>query len=107
VTTLFLIIGVVIISGRDQKQIAVIEAYLKAVKMFRDYGDASQDPVYTQVVELDLAAVVPSMSGPKRPHDRVAVEDVKEDFQRCLSNKVSHAISYIMSYLKFFPFMLC
>ncbi|KAA0196652.1 hypothetical protein HAZT_HAZT004313 [Hyalella azteca] len=75
-------------TGRDQKQIAVIEAYLKAVKMFRNYGDSSQDPVYTQVVELDLASVVPSMSGPKRPHDRVAVEHVKEDFQRCLSNKV-------------------
>ena len=44
--------------------------------MFRDYSNASQDPVYSQVIELDLASVVPSMSGPKRPHDRVAVEDL-------------------------------
>ncbi|KAF2347622.1 Aconitase A/isopropylmalate dehydratase small subunit swivel domain [Trinorchestia longiramus] len=56
--------------------------------MFRNYGDSSQDPVYSQVVELDLSSVVPSMSGPKRPHDRVAVEDMKEDFQRCLTAKV-------------------
>ena len=41
-----------------------------------------------QVFELDLSAVVPSLSGPKRPHDRVAVSDMKADFQQCLQNKV-------------------
>jgi len=56
--------------------------------MFRDYNNAAQDPVYSQVIELDLASVVPSMSGPKRPHDRVAVEDMKTDFLSCLTNKV-------------------
>ena len=41
-----------------------------------------------QVFELDLSTVVPSLSGPKRPHDRVAVSDMKADFQQCLQNKV-------------------
>lgn len=42
-----------------------------------------------QVVTLDLASIVTSVSGPKRPHDRIAVKDVQTDFQTCLTNKVS------------------
>ena len=42
-----------------------------------------------QVVELDLGTVVPSCSGPKRPHDRVAVSELQEEFRTCLSQKVS------------------
>ncbi|CAM9888230.1 unnamed protein product [Lampetra planeri] len=75
-------------TGRDQEKITIIEKYLKAVKMFRDFGDSSEDPDFTQVVELDLASVVPSVSGPKRPHDRVAIDDMKVDFQSCLNAKV-------------------
>ena len=41
-----------------------------------------------QIVELDLSTVTPSLSGPKRPHDRVAVSDMKQDFKECLNNKV-------------------
>ena len=52
--------------------------------MLRNFADASQDPVFSEVVELDLASVVPSCSGPKRPHDRVAVSDMKSDFMSCL-----------------------
>ena len=56
--------------------------------MFRNYADASTDPVYSAVYELDLAKVVPSMSGPKRPHDRVPVSEMKADFGQCLQNPV-------------------
>lgn len=41
-----------------------------------------------QIVELDLSTVTPSLSGPKRPHDRVALTDMKQDFIDCLNNKV-------------------
>ncbi|RUS84407.1 hypothetical protein EGW08_007791 [Elysia chlorotica] len=75
-------------TGRDEAKIALIEQYLRANNMFRDYNDASQDPVFSEVVELDLSTVVPCCSGPKRPHDRVAVVDMKSDFQQCLNNKV-------------------
>ena len=74
-----------------------IEEYLKAVGMFRNYADASQDPVFSEVVELDLSTVVPSLSGPKRPHDRVSVSEMKVDFQKCLDNKVRHGHSLSLS----------
>lgn len=77
-----------VFSGRDETAIAYTEAYLRAVKLFRDYSNQSQDPVFSEVIELDLDSVVPSVSGPKRPHDRVAVTDMKQDFQSCLTNKV-------------------
>jgi len=65
-----------------------MERYLKAVGMFRNYSDESQDPVFSEVVTLDLATVVSSVSGPKRPHDRVPVVDMPTDFRQCLTNKV-------------------
>ncbi|XP_066963842.1 cytoplasmic aconitate hydratase-like isoform X1 [Macrobrachium rosenbergii] len=75
-------------SNRDEEKIAKVEAYLKAVKMFRNFCDATQDPVFSEVVEMDLSEVVPSVSGPKRPHDRVPVSSMHEDFRLCLGNKV-------------------
>ena len=66
----------------------LMERYLKAVGMFRNYSDESQDPVFSEVVTLDLATVVSSVSGPKRPHDRVPVVDMPTDFRQCLTNKV-------------------
>ena len=50
----------------------------------------------TQSIELDLSTVVPSLSGPKRPHDRVALSEMKEDFQKCLDNKVTWSPLYVI-----------
>jgi len=75
-------------TGRDPHQIAYVEQYLRAVGMFRDFRNTSEDPTFSEVVELDLSSVVPSLSGPKRPHDRVPVAEMKQDFQMCLDNKV-------------------
>ena len=96
------------VTARDSTKIEYIEAYLKANKMYRNHDDSTEDPVYSEVIgyrhgdhsdlhcfvymqsiELDLSTVVPSLSGPKRPHDRVALNEMKEDFQKCLDNKVS------------------
>uniref|UniRef100_A0A1A8GMI3 Cytoplasmic aconitate hydratase n=2 Tax=Nothobranchius korthausae TaxID=1143690 RepID=A0A1A8GMI3_9TELE len=74
-------------TGREREKLDYITKYLKAVAMFRDYNDASQDPDYTQVVELDLSSVVPCCSGPKRPQDRIPVSDMKKDFETCLGAK--------------------
>jgi len=73
-------------TGRDADKLAFIEAYFKAQGLFRDYHGA--DPVFTDTLELDLAAVQPCLSGPKRPHDRVALADMKTDFSSCLTAKV-------------------
>ncbi|XP_041983551.1 cytoplasmic aconitate hydratase-like isoform X2 [Aricia agestis] len=75
-------------TNRSADKIAVIEAYLRASNQYRDYDNPAQDPIFSEVVELDLSTVVTSVSGPKRPQDRVAVADMKKDFQDCLTNKV-------------------
>lgn len=74
-------------TGREPERLAYITKYLKAVAIFRDYNDVSQDPEFTQVVELDLSTVVPCCSGPKRPQDRIPVSDMKKDFEVCLEAK--------------------
>ncbi|KAM7449009.1 Aconitate hydratase mitochondrial [Porites harrisoni] len=75
-------------TGRSEETLERVEAYMKATKMFRDFSDPNNDPVFSEIVELDLSTVTPSLSGPKRPHDRVAVSDMKQDFIDCLNNKV-------------------
>ncbi|ESP05520.1 hypothetical protein LOTGIDRAFT_181349 [Lottia gigantea] len=76
-------------TGRDDEKLILIEKYLQLNKMFRDYSNPEEDPVFSQIVELDLGSVVSCCSGPKRPHDKVPVSDMKTDFQNCLDNKVS------------------
>lgn len=61
--------------------------------MLRNYDEESQDPIFSEVVTLDLNTVVSSVSGPKRPHDRVSVSDMQIDFRNCLVNKVGLNIS--------------
>lgn len=46
------------------------------------------DILFLQVIEINLSSMVPYVSGPKRPQDRVAVSSMKEDFQKCLDEKV-------------------
>lgn len=67
------------ISGRSEEQIQLIETYLKAQELFRTKN--SPDPVFSDTLELDLGTVVPCLAGPKRPQDRVALGDVKNNFQ--------------------------
>ena len=57
-------------TGRDADRVALVEAYAKAQGLFRT--DDTPDPVFTDTLALDLATVVPSLAGPKRPQDRVA-----------------------------------
>ncbi|XP_077266759.1 cytoplasmic aconitate hydratase isoform X3 [Temnothorax americanus] len=75
-------------TGRSEEHIDKIEKYLKNVRMLRNFDDSSQDPVFSEVVTLDLSTVVSSVSGPKRPHDRVSVSDMQIDFRNCLVNKI-------------------
>jgi len=65
-------------SGRDEEQIALIEAYAKAQGMWRE--DGAEDPVFTDVLELDMGTVVPCISGPKRPQDRIELTNAKAQY---------------------------
>jgi aconitate hydratase len=67
------------LTGRSPEQIALVEAYAKAQGMWRINGAAPAD--YTDVVELDLAKVEPSLAGPKRPQDRVPLTKAKTVYQ--------------------------
>jgi aconitate hydratase len=77
-------------TGRSDEQVAKIESYLRAQGLFCDFTQSSSyDKIkYKHTLELDLGTVVPCLSGPKRPQDRVALSDMKSDFSKCLSNKV-------------------
>jgi aconitate hydratase len=68
------------LSGRSEHQVKLVEAYCKAQGLYREDGMA--DPVYTDTLTLDLASVVPSIAGPKRPQDRIALTDVKANYDK-------------------------
>ena len=70
------------LSGRDEAQVALVEAYARAQGMFRTPGDP--DPVYTETIEIDLSCVEPSLAGPRRPQDRVSLKQAKSSFQAAL-----------------------
>ncbi|HEX6865346.1 MAG TPA: aconitate hydratase AcnA, partial [Thermoanaerobaculia bacterium] len=65
-------------SGRSPEQVALVEAYMKEQGLFHTAD--SPEPVYTDVLELDLGTVEPSLAGPRRPQDRVRLSDVKPSF---------------------------
>ena len=69
-------------TGRDPHRVRLVEAYAKAQGMWRDAS--SPDPVFTDTLELDLASVEPSLAGPKRPQDRVALSAAKAGFAASL-----------------------
>lgn len=66
------------LTGRTDEQVALVEAYYKAQGMFRHTD--TPDPVFTDIIELDLSSVVPSLAGPKRPQDRVELSHMKQSF---------------------------
>ncbi|XP_028060289.1 aconitate hydratase, cytoplasmic isoform X2 [Camellia sinensis] len=76
------------LTGRSDETVAMIEAYLRANNMFVDYNEPQQQRAYSSYIELDLANVEPCVSGPKRPHDRVPLKEMKADWHSCLDNKV-------------------
>jgi aconitate hydratase len=69
-------------TGRDEDQVRLVEAYCRAQGLFRD--SASPEPVYTDVLELNLQDVVPSIAGPSRPQDRIALTQAKENWEKSL-----------------------
>ncbi|XP_059533963.1 iron-responsive element-binding protein 2 isoform X2 [Myotis daubentonii] len=75
-------------TGFDKAKLKSMETYLKAVKLFRSDQSDSGAPEYSQVIRINLNSIVATVSGPKRPQDRVAVTEMKSDFRACLSEKV-------------------
>src|SRR5919202_2314472 len=65
------------LTGRPEERIALVEAYCKENMLWHD---PSEEPTYSQVVELDLGDVEPSLAGPRRPQDRVPLAQAKQSF---------------------------
>ena len=72
------------LSGRDEQDIALVEAYAKEQGFFRTADSPEAD--YTSIVELDISTIEPSLSGPKRPQDRIPLKNSKSMFVTALSN---------------------
>jgi aconitate hydratase len=72
-------------TGRAEDRLALVEAYSRAQGMWREKG--SEDPVFTDILELDMGDVVPSMAGPKRPEGRIALENIGSGFATSLENE--------------------
>ena len=71
------------LSGRSPELIDLVERYAKAQGLFRT--DDTPDPIYSETLSLDLNTVVPSLAGPKRPQDRVSLDQVKHSFHEHLT----------------------
>lgn len=77
------------LTGRDDASVALVEAYAKEQGLWHDPADPSYvEPVFSEYLELDLSTVVPSIAGPKRPQDRIALTQAKEAFASVIGNYV-------------------
>ncbi|KAL3583870.1 hypothetical protein D5086_014931 [Populus alba] len=76
------------LTGRSDGTVSMIESYLRANKMFVDYSEPQIERLYSSYIALNLGDVEPCISGPKRPHDRVPLREMKADWHACLDNKV-------------------
>src|SRR5882762_3495480 len=82
-------------TNRPPNLVELVEAYSKEQGLFRT--DATQDPLFSDTIELDLATVVPSMAGPKRPQDRVNLPDVKANFKASFSSAPKKKVAIQMN----------
>ncbi len=75
-------------TARAEDQVRLVEAYTKEQGLFRT--DQTPDPIFSDRLELDLASVVPTMAGPKRPQDSVPLTQAKASFEKTLTAEPKH-----------------
>ncbi len=75
-------------TGRSEDRVRLVEAYTKEQGLFRT--DQTADPIFSSRIELDLASVVPTMAGPKRPQDSVPLTEAKAAFEKSLTAAPKH-----------------
>ena len=93
------------LTGRSEEQVALVEAYAKEQGMWLDPQSATYvEPAFSEYLELDLATVVPSIAGPKRPQDRIELSHAKTQFARDLPNYATDVVNMIdQSEMESFP----
>ncbi|MBU9712384.1 aconitate hydratase AcnA [Evansella tamaricis] len=75
-------------TGRSEELVTLVEQYCKANGMF--YTAGQDDPTFTDVVEVDLSAIEPNLSGPKRPQDLIPLSEMKQEWRKALSAPVGN-----------------
>jgi aconitate hydratase len=88
------------LTGRSDQDVALVEAYAKEQGLWHDQ---SVEPRFSEYLELDLSTVVPSIAGPKRPQDRVALSEAKEAFRGALTDYATEELEVDPSELGSFP----
>ncbi|WP_062079329.1 aconitate hydratase [Demequina globuliformis] len=79
------------LTGRSEDQVKLVEAYCKEQGMWHDpSAEGYVEPVFSEYLELDLSTVVPSIAGPKRPQDRIALSDSKGSFRQSILDYAHH-----------------
>ena len=76
------------LSGRNEEDIAGVEAYCKAQGLW--YDSSAPEKSYTAMLELDLSTVEPALAGPKRPQDRVDLSEMAPHFEESLTHELGH-----------------
>ncbi|MGO1098989.1 aconitate hydratase AcnA [Priestia megaterium] len=76
------------LTGRDEKDIQVVEQYTKANGLF--FTPENEDPIFTDVVEINLAEIEANLSGPKRPQDLIPLSQMQTEFKKALTSPVSN-----------------
>jgi aconitate hydratase len=77
-----------LLTGKNKKDIELVKKYTIEQRMF--FNDTSPEPIYSDLIEIDLDSVEPSIAGPKRPQDRIALSNSKKLFKNVLSEFNSH-----------------
>jgi aconitate hydratase len=88
------------LTGRSDEDVALVEAYAKEQGLWHDQ---TVEPRFSEYLELDLSTVVPSIAGPKRPQDRVALSEAKEAFRGALTDYATEELEVDPSELGSFP----
>src|SRR4051794_32243219 len=81
------------LTGRPTETIKLVDAYARAQGMFHD--ESTPDPVFSDLLELDLGDVVPSIAGPKRPQDRVPLDEAKQSFLEAMGEFAPDAVEQL------------
>ena len=73
-------------TGRPEEQVALVDAYCREQQLFRT--DETQDPDYSDVLEIDLGSIEPSLAGPKRPQDRIALHEAQASSRATIAEEI-------------------
>ena len=78
-------------TGRPEEQVALVEAYCREQQLFRT--DETQDPDYSDVLEIGLGSIEPSLAGPKRPQDRIALHEAQSSARATIAEEIERGAS--------------